>query len=259
MIGFLNMKLPKYISALVLSVLLLSALASTSEGQTSATGQRLIAGMIEALGGKAFLDVREIQVQGSFYSFRRDELQGLDVYVDYIRLPDKERTEFGASREKKIHINNGDMGWIVTGRDGKDVQPQSERETEEFLMNMRTSFDYVTRFVLNTPESTTLATGSEMVDSRRADMVEIRDAEKNLIRFLIDRDTRLPLKMQVRRAGESILFEEVYANWHRFDGVMTSLFVIRYRDGMKTMEMRPEKVAYNPGFADSLFSPPASR
>ena len=53
------------------------------------------------------------------------------------------------------------------------------------------------------------------------------------------------------------MHEEVYANWHKFDGVMTPLMVVRYKDGVKTMEIRAEKVAYNPGFPDSLFAPPA--
>jgi len=51
----------------------------------------------------------------------------------------------------------------------------------------------------------------------------------------------------------------VYANWHKFDGVMTPLMVVRYKDGARTIEIRATKAAYNPGFADSMFAPPAPK
>jgi hypothetical protein len=84
--------------------------------------------------------------------------------------------------------------------------------------------------------------------------VELRDPAKNRIRFYIDRETRLPVKMQVRRSDDSKLREEEYANWHKFQGVMTPLFVSRYTDGVKTMEIRAETVVYNSGLADKLFT-----
>ncbi|HVQ63004.1 MAG TPA: hypothetical protein VMT78_00645, partial [Terriglobia bacterium] len=92
-----------------------------------------------------------------------------------------------------------------------------------------------------------------------ADVLEVRDADRNLLRIFIDRQTRLPLKMQTRMANESIMHEEVYANWHKFDGVMTPLMVVRYKDGARTIEIRATKAAYNPGFADSMFAPPAPK
>lgn len=119
------------------------------------------------------------------------------------------------------------------------------------------SFDYVVRFVATSPKASVLNTGSEVIDFKRADVVEIRDADKNLMRIFIDRQTQLPLKTQTRRANESSLHEETYGNWHAFDGVMTPLMVVRFRDGVKTMEIRAQSAKYNPGLADSLFAPPA--
>jgi hypothetical protein len=60
--------------------------------------------------------------------------------------------------------------------------------------------------------------------------------------------------MQVRRSDDPKLREEQYANWHKFQGVMTPLFVTRYTDGVKTMEIRAETVVYNSGLADNLFT-----
>src|SRR6185503_9576154 len=113
--------------------------------------------------------------------------------------------------------------------------------------------DYVPRFVVGTPKTTLVNAGTELVEYKRTDILEVRDAQKNLIRIYVDRATHLPVKTQNRDADESIVREEAYANWHRFDGVMTPLMVINYKDGVKVREIHAEKVAYNPGFPDSLF------
>jgi hypothetical protein len=245
----------------VLAAALLAFTVSSSRAQTAASAKTIADSMIQALGGKAFLDVREIQTTGRFFTFRRDEVASSDLYADYIKFPDMERTEFGREKQKRVQINRGEEGWNVTpspnGKGNPDVQPQKPGEIDEFLENFKTSFDYMIRFVLNAPRTTLLHTGSETVDYKRTDVLEIRDTAKNLLRVYVDRQTRLPVKTQMRRADNSIIDEESYANWHRFDGVMTPLMVVRYKDGIKNMEIRTEKVSYNPGFADSLFAPPA--
>jgi hypothetical protein len=241
--------------------MVLAMLSSSGYSQTTPAARQLLDSMIDALGGRWFREVTEIQTTGRFYTFKRDEVVSADNYTDYLKFPDKERTEFGKDRDKTIQINRGLEGWVVKPPDKPkgepDVQEQSPGATEEVLKDFQLSFDYVVRFSVNSPKSSVLSTGSEVVDSKRADVVEIRDQDKNLMRIFIDRETRLPLKTQTRRAGESSLHEETYANWHAFDGVMTPLMVVRYKDGVKTMEMRLQSAKYNPGFADSLFAPPA--
>jgi hypothetical protein len=39
---------------------------------------------------------------------------------------------------------------------------------------------------------------------------------------------------------------------------MTPLFVARFKDSIKTMEIRAETVNYNSGLSDNLFAPPSS-
>jgi outer membrane lipoprotein-sorting protein len=235
-------------------------IAATQFAQAPASAQAVFDGMIEALGGAAFRAVKDMEASGRYFNFRRNEIVASDVFVDYIKFPDMERTEFGKDRQKTVRINNGAAGWTIglsaNGRNGSDVQPQPASETEEFVKNFQTSFDYVVRFVVTQPRTTLLYTGSEVTDGKRLDVLEIRDPEKNLMRIYVDRDTRLPRKVQRRRAGSAVLREEQYANWHEFDGVMTPLMVVTYSDGAKVMEIRAEKVKYNSDLPDSLFSPP---
>src|SRR6266850_368165 len=214
--------------------------------------------MIQALGGQAFLDVKEIHIGGRFFAFTKGDLSGSDIFVDYIKFPDMERTEFGFNRNKSITINRGTEGWKIEPKE-KDPQPIPIKAGEEFLAGFKTSFDYVLRFVVKNPQTTIQNLASEIIDFKRTDVVELRDPAKNRIRFFIDRETKLPVKMQVRRADQPNLNEEQYGNWHRFQGVMTPLFMGRYKDGVKIMEIRAETAAYNSGLSDNLFSPPATK
>ena len=94
---------------------LTAVLASNAFAQSRPLRNDTLLDMIAALGGDAFSRVREIQTTGRFYTFQRGSLSGSDVYVDYIKLPDAERTEFGV-RNKSIQINVGNSGWTKIGR-----------------------------------------------------------------------------------------------------------------------------------------------
>ena len=246
--------------ALILTVFLI--LGANGYGQTSPAARQLLDSMIKALGGQQFLDVKEIQTTGRFFVFNKGEISQSDLYANYWKIPDMDRIEFGKDKTRpvRVDINHGFEGWRLTqpakGKD-LDVAKQSEAEIDEFLKGFRTSFNYVMRFVVNTPKAILVNAGSTTVDTKRADILEIRDAQKNLMRVYIDRETRYPLKVQTRLTDEQFTDEWLYANWHEFDGVMTPLLVVRYRDGVKLQETRVETVAYNPGFPDSLFAPPS--
>src|SRR5215510_8775068 len=66
--------------------------------------------MIQALGGQAFLDVKDIRTTGRFFGFTRGELSSSDLFSDYIKFPDMERTEFGGPKNKTVQINRGKEG-----------------------------------------------------------------------------------------------------------------------------------------------------
>jgi hypothetical protein len=242
------------IALIILCCFSLCLSAAAVSAQTSPRPTQTIDQMIDTLGGQTFLDVDDIHTTGRFFAFTRGELSSADTFADYIKFPDMERTEFGgpALKNKVITINRGKTGSKVAGR--KDPEQQTPGEGEEFLKGFKTSFDYVLRFVLQDRKTTIQNLPTEVINFKRTDVVELRDANKNLIRFYIDRETHLPVKMQVRRNDDPKLREEQYANWHKFQGVQTPLFVTRYTDGLKTMEIRAEMVTYNSGLADNLFT-----
>ena len=240
----------RIILSFVVSVVLIAPVLAQDRART------ILDQMIQALGGDAFIDVKDIHSAGRFFIFTKGELSGADAFSDYIKFPDMERTEFGKDKKKlTIEINKGEEGWTIKD---KEVEPQPASRVEEFAEHFKTTFDYVLRFVINHRQTTIQSVGGEIIDFKRVDVVEVRDPQKNRIRFYIDRNSHMPVKMQVRRADNK-LHEERYGNWHTFQGVKTPLFVERFTDGVKTMEIRAETVAYNTNLPDSLFAPPATK
>src|SRR5215471_8367819 len=94
--------------AFLIGVLILLCTPVGAQADKSST---VVNDMIAALGGKAFLEVREIQSSGKIFGFKNDLMSGSDVFVDYVKFPDKRRTEYGTYKVKPAEIINGDAGW----------------------------------------------------------------------------------------------------------------------------------------------------
>ena len=238
----------------ILPLIIAMALAPSAGAQTDKS-TTIINDMIAALGGKKFLDVREMQTSAKIFVFKRDQMTGTGDIADYIKYPDKLRRESGTARIKPAEIYNGDSGWQVND---KKIEEYSAADVKDFQASFHTGFQYVARFILGKPGLTTQYVGSTLIDYKANDTVEFRDSG-NFFRLYVDQETHLPTKMEVRRAGESFLREEQYANWHEFQAIKTPLFVIRFQNGERTSEMRLANVAYNTGLADSLFNPPSPK
>jgi hypothetical protein len=234
--------------------LLIVAMACASTGKSQADkSAAIIKDMIAALGGQKFLDVREIQSTYKAFEFKHDQMTATGDFVDYVRFPNKMRSEAGTYRIKPAEIFNGDSGWHV---DNGKIEEKSAAEIKDFQSAFRTRFQYVARFVLEKPELNTLYVGSTLIDYRPTDTIEFRDSG-DFFRLFIDQQTHLPSKMEVRRAGETYIREEQYANWHEFQSIKTPLYIIRLRDGERQLELRYSNFSYNPGLSDNLFNPPS--
>src|SRR5215467_14248266 len=123
--------------------------------------------MIDALGGQTFLDVKDIHTTGRFFAFTRGELSGGDLFSDYIKFPDMERTEFGGAKNKSNTINRGKEGQKVEGK--KDPEQQTPGEVEDFLKEFKTSLDYVLRFVVGDRQTTVQNLPTEIIDFKKTD------------------------------------------------------------------------------------------
>lgn len=221
--------------------------AASSFGQ--ADPQTILGRAIDRLGGASFLEVTDVVSSGRYYQFQRGQLTGSDVFRDYLKFPDKERTEFGKDADR-VQINNGRRGWNISE---ESVDEQISEQIALFWEEYKVGLDYLLRVVLPESRATLQYVGRDMLDFSRVDVLEIRDEDRTRINLFVDRSDGLLLKKTVRRLSSPQVHEEVYSNYHEIQGVLTPLMITRYIDGVKTMEVRFETVTYNSDLADELF------
>ncbi len=237
-------------SHLWVSALWVLAVLMPTQSLAQSNAREILDKAIQKLGGSAYLEATDVEAHGRFFQFQRGQLVGGEHFTDYLKFPDKERTEFGEDG-KTVRINNGDQGWNIQD---KEVEPQIEEQIETFWEEFKVSLDYILRTVVAQPETTVQFVGRDMIDFKRVDILELRDEDRTRINLYIERDSGLVMKKTVRRIDSPSVHEEVYSNYHLIQDILTPLMINRYTDGAKTMELRMTEVAYNTGVPERFFT-----
>jgi hypothetical protein len=225
--------------------------------QSAAKAKSLLQGMIQALGGNAYLDVKDSTCQGRLGTFGHSgALSGYEVFWDFVKLPDKERQEMSKKRNI-IYITNGDKGWVLD-RGGVSEEPADQITDNE--RELQVDLDYILRYRLNEPGMIFRYVGPDIVDLKEADWVEIDDPQGHEIRIAIAKLTHLPIRKEVamRDPVTHMRTEEIdyFSNFQRVDGVMMYFQQTRFRNGMKEFQVffDPDGCKFNTGLQDSLFT-----
>lgn len=250
--------------ALVAAAMLLVALPAYAQNdeillpeQSAAKAKELLQGMIQALGGSAYLDVKDSTCKGRLGSFGHSgALSGYDVFLDYVKQPDKDRQEMSKKRNI-IYITNGNKGWVLD-RGGVSDEPSGQVEENE--RELQVDLDYILRFRLNEPGMIFRYDGPDVVDLKEADWVEIDDPQGHEIRIAIGKLTHLPIRKEVamRDPVTHMRTEEVdyFSNFQKVDGVTMYFQQTRFRNGLKVFQVfyDPDGCKFNTGLQDSFFS-----
>ncbi len=223
--------------------------------QSAAKAKQLIQQLIEGLGGKVFLGVRESDCEGRLAQFGHNgDLTGYINFRDYWRYPDKNRTDY-AKKGVIIDLYAGDQGWTMD-KGGVTEQPASA--ITDFQEQVKTDFGNLLRLRLNEEGMVFRFGGGDFVDLKQVDWVEIVDRERRTFRIAIDRGTHLPIRMVVitrndmtRERTEEVT---IFSTFHAQDGVETPFQLTRTRDGRRVYQAFFTGCKYNPGFPDELFT-----
>lgn len=243
--------------ALALGLLLAVATraAAQSPEQSAARARQLLDTMIAALGGPAYLNVRDqtCRARAAFFG-HSGELTNYDVIFDLILWPDKERIEY-SSKRNIIDVFNDGHGWTL---DRAGVSEQPRTAVEDFQRGLRRDLDYLLRFRLKEPGLELRYGGPDLVDLQETDWVEINDAEHRTIRIAINRTTHLPLRAVFieRDPATHERTEEVeyLSNYQPVQSIQTPFQRTRLRNGQKLYQLFIRSCQYNTGLSPSLFT-----
>ena len=243
--------------------------------QSITKGKQILSDLINALGGPGYTQVRESQCQGRRALFGHNgALTGYIDFIDYRRYPDTDRTEYiGKGRNTilqsligidgldfahggvVITLFNRDQGWTY---DRSGVSEVPATAVSDFQEQVKRNIDNLLRLRLNEEGMSIRFGGSDTVDLKQVDWVELADREQRTFRLAVDRSSHLLVRGVVTTKDEETQqFNEdvaIYTNYQLRDSVWVPLQVSREQNGRRTSQYFYDTCKFNPGFPDSLFS-----
>ena len=116
--------------------------------QRVAKAREILSQLTEALGGPAYLEVRERECDGRRAQFgHAGELMGFIDFKDYWRYPDKHRIDY-SKKGNIIDAFDGNQGWTM---DRAGVSEEPAQAVSDFAATVKYNVDNVLRFGLKDP------------------------------------------------------------------------------------------------------------
>jgi hypothetical protein len=223
--------------------------------ESAAKAKEILQQAIQALGGTAYLNLRDATCEGRLSQFgHAGELNGFEKFVDYTIPPFKDRTE-NLPKRNIITVMNGDKGWTL---DRGGVSDASGADIAHFEEDTKKDIDYILRSRLKEPNMIFRYAGPDVVDLKQVDWVELVDSDNRTIRIAIAQSTHLPVRkiVDTRDANTRMKTDEVeyYSNYHPLNGVETPFQITRERNHIKIYQVFFDKCEYNTNLSDSLFT-----
>lgn len=225
-------------------------------------GRALIAQVIAARGGAAYLNYQTIISTGLFTQFDKGVSASPLAFTDWVVLPDKERTEFGKGKKKdrRIQVNVGRTGWVYDG-DAQTLKDQTEPQIKQHLNGLDADIDRVLRAAAKEAGVDVRFAGrEELRPGERADVVAVTMRSGQIVYLWLDRATHLPLNLiyEKEEEGKQVKREARFFQYVTYDGVQFPNIIDYYRDGVQEARVNFQSIKLNAPVSDELFVKPAS-
>ena len=235
--------------------------APFSCGQDDEIIRNLFEGAIEAMGGEAFLNVKDMASAGNYFLFDKEgNSSPIIKFADYTKLPDKSRFELG-NKKKELEITVFNLekneGWILEGQ--KETHDASPQEMQDFRNAVKHSIDMIFRFRYKDPANKLFYLGPGEGKEVTLELVKLVDPENDEVTVYFDRISRLPAKIEywnTNKRGVRQRNTQEYSQWHRIQGINTSLRTDGYVNNRRAYQSFILKITYNNNLPDSFFSKP---
>ena len=264
-----------YPAALLAALLLsgapnLSAQSSTPNAGNATPGskpedgeahcRKLLAVMVEALGGQKWLSLRSTYLEGRTSSFYQGKPTGSVSDFFSTRTPPTpqvqgdERIEYTKKRDIAA-IFNPNAAWEITYR-GK--RPLPDEQAQDYFRRRDHSIDTAILVWLKDPATVLLSEGQTVAERHLTDQITLISSANDSITIQLDTDTHLPLRRTFR--WRDPLYkdknEEVdeYDDYHTIDGIATPFTLTRFHNGDMNNQRFLYKAAYNVAIAPDTFN-----
>jgi hypothetical protein len=219
-------------------------------------GKRVVDECLQALGGDRYLNMQTRVETGRAYSFYRDNLTGLSIATIYTRY-DSGITDTAhnlAQHERDNYGKKEDYGTLFTDKEAWDVTYRGARllPADRFTRYKETTLRdvfYIIRVRLHEPGWIIESKGSDVIENRPVEIVDLTDADNLNTTVYFDRITKLPVRQVFFRRDPATKDknEEVthFTKYRDTDGVQWPFAIERDRNGEKIYEIFSNSVEVN--------------
>lgn len=232
-------------------------------------GRQLVERAFQALGGEAFLQVRNQVAVGRAYSFYNAQVGGLARITVYDRFeadrPDAPAGWLPVSR-REVYSEKGDYytlfqngkAWEVTFQ---GARPIPEDMLQRYQLATKRDFLYFLRYRRDEAGLYYYSPGMEIVDNTPTDVIEITDYEGESIKVYVRQSDGLPhMGLYTRRDPKTRIPFEEKTIWSKFkpsgNGVVLPWNIRRERDGEKVYEQFAGELQTNQDLPPDIFELP---
>jgi hypothetical protein len=243
--------------------------------QSAAKGRQVAQQVIGALGGQAYLNVRDTQCDGRAAQFgTAGTLMGFTLFRDLWLLPEKNRVEYFTKGEHTILgfflgtddlliTHGGAMITVFSGQEGwsldkSGVSEQPEDLIKNFNEQLKSGMNNMLRKRMNEPGVEVQYAGTDLIDLKEAEWIEFTDSDHREMRLGIDKFNHLPLRWVVatrnpetRERTEAITS---YTQYLALDGVKTPLSIELSRNDRKLSQTFLTACKINSELSPQLFT-----
>jgi hypothetical protein len=223
--------------------------------QSAAKAKQIIQQAIDALGGQAYLNVRDQTCEGRVALFgHNNQLINYQKVYDYNLFPDKERTEYSEKRNI-IDVYNGKQGWSLDRGGITDMSPDA---VADYLKGLKRDINNLFRFQMKEPGLDYEYGGRDVVDLKEVDWVEVTNPEHLTIRIAVSRLTHLPVRADyISRDPDTharTIETEMFSNYQKVEDIETAFQDTRTRNGNNVFQLFVSICHYNTGLKPEFFT-----
>lgn len=214
--------------------------------KNAAQAHAVLDAMVKALGGDAWLNIRNVMQKGHVAAFFQNQpnLGTTDLWM-YRQWPDHDRIEITKHRDV-VDFYVGREGWEVTYR-GKKALPADI--VEDFLRRRDHTIELAVKVWLKDPRTILVYEGKRMAARHMADQVTLISADNESITIQTDEQTHLPLSRSFQwrdpvYKDKNTDLEE-YTGYQMIQGFPTPLSITRSKNGDMFRQYYIDRVEYN--------------
>ena len=272
----------RIVCLLAVTVVLVSPLQTRGQNpdtiapqESEARARKILNQLIQALGGPAYLGMKERQCDGRRAVIDHNgSLAGYVQFKDAWEFPDKNRTDYVAHARNTllgymigvqdldlshgglvITVFSGDRGWTM---DRSGVSDMPEDTVAEFQNAVQRIPENLLRGGLSNPDLGLRWGGHDTVDLREVDWVEVSDRSDRTYRLAVDRATHLLVRSVVRVRDENTRQDRedisIYTNYLPKNGVQVPMQITRERDGRRIAQVFYDACQVNPALPADFFT-----